>query len=655
MGKLLKPKEGDMSGLTLPRIIFSGTTSWNPNTVNNSSDNYDENTVEPVLDGKTFSQYAEWLLQMNSSGSDVNGSWNVFGEHSVAFSPVTVTGVQPAASGQDPLLGKPVQIAATGAPRMIDIDPYSPFTTNVVYGSFSLGDGSVGVSGPGAVRMASRWPNFTRNLNETNQLIIAGSMGVVWQAGLPKSSLSWNGVDQSPALTALREALDADPANQGLVFLFASYRTLYYQTASWQGQRITTPQELAAAYQTGFQSGNPAVSATLGRVGVWGPGELAGAPTGDLLLAPGRPVTTVANVSLARNVRPEGRLGQVAESAQQQKVLLGPAQARLDRKRNTVVLDFLATFPEADASLVKANLGTFVLQAAGADGHTTTIGEPIIFAEYDQQAYEAAGGIVEVSFADNPALADVIAGGSLQLVSASGAVALQQVSLVSETDQRGLWLDEATTGTIQVRTYQNGVTPPAEAVQLLVAPYDNNLNLIQDASQSVFEIIGADGQPLALAPVLPVGADGTTTFTVRPVQAGIGYYFFFPFTGTVAPTPPQSFQSIPPDRYFAALRALPFADELNTSTPDSALTWEFIYQNVLSTWDVVYPLMSTIIPLSSQQAVDQAAAAIAFRLDLDPSQATQYMPVTRDMAAGKKKLLLRYLALQHGQGTTPPA
>jgi len=641
-----------MSGLTLPRIIFSGTTQWNPNTVNNSPGNYDENDVEPVLRGGSFADYSKRLLQMNRSGSDVNGSWNVFGDHSVSFSPATVTGVEPSGSTQDPLVGKPVQITANGAPRMIDIDPYSPYTTNVVFGSFSLGDGSVGVSGPGAFRMASRWPDFARNLNldPNNQLIIAGSMGVIWQAALPKDSLTWNGTETSPALAALRAALEADPANQGLVFLFASYCTLYYQTASWNGQRLTTPQQLSSAYQSGFKSGNPAVSSMLGRVGVWGPGELASAPTGDLLLSPVQEVTT-ADLPLARNVRPEGRLGEIAEGAQQQQVLLGPAQARLDRSRYVVILDCIATFPEADPSLRKADVGTFTLQVVSSGGQTTPIGQPITPAQYNQQAYDSGGGIIEVSFADNPGLADTIAGGQLQLVSDSGAVALQQVSLFADTDQRGMWLDEGTTETIQVRTYLNGVTPPSEAAQLLVVPYDNNLDPIPetDPGQAIFEIVDASGQPLPLRPVLPVGADGTTTFTVRPLQAGIGYCFFFPFTGSVPPDLPSSVQNangIASEYSFTALRALPFDNELNQNTPDSDLTWQFIYQNVLSTWDVVYPLMSTIIPLSNQQAVDQAAAAIAFRVDLDPFQATQYMPITRDMSAGRKKLLLRYLALQ---------
>ena len=151
------------------------------------------------------------------------------------------------------------------------------------------------------------------------------------------------------------------------------------------------------------------------------------------------------------------------------------------------------------------------------------------------------------------------------------------------------------------------------------------------------------------SPVLPVGPDGSTTFTVRPLQAGLSNYLFFPFTGP-APTPPATLGALDPSQSFVALRALPFDDELNRRTPDSALTWQFIYQNVLSTWDVVYPLMSTIIPLSNQQDVDQAAPEIFVRVDLNPDESSKYMPVTRDMSAGKKKLLLRYLALQHAPG-----
>lgn len=642
-----------MSGLTLPRIIFSGTTNWNPNTVNNGPNTYDEVSVAPALNGMTLAQYAAWLVQLSPDGTDVNGSWNVYGDHSVIFSPVTVTGVQPATQGQDPLIGKPVQILSETTPRMIDIDPYSPYTTQIVFRTFSLGDGSVGVSGPGAVRLASRWPNFSRNLA---QLPIAGPMGVVWQAALPKASLTWNGLDQSPALAALRAALDADPANQGLVFLFASYRTLYYQTARWKGQPITDAQQLAAAYQDGFTGGNPAQSVTLGRVAVWGPGELASAPTGDRLLTPANQVTT-ADLAPSRGLRRSARPSEVAATTQP--VSLGPAQARLDSSRNVVILDFLATFPEADPSLKKADLGTFTLQVTGSGGQVTPIGAPITFADYDRQAYESGGGIVEVSFAADPALATTIAQGTLQLVSGSGTVALQQVSLVSETDQRGLWVDEATTAEVRVQTYQNGATPPAGTVQLLVAPYSfdasqGTFTLIQDATQAVFEILDGSGQPLPLAPILPVGPDGSTTFTVRSLQAGMGNYLFFPFTGP-APAPPPTLGALDPNQSFAALRALPFDDELNKQTPDSALTWDFIYQNVLSTWDVVYPLMSTIIPLSNQQDVDQAAGQILVRVDLNPDRSSKYMPVTRDMSAGKKKLLLRYLALQHAPGGTSPS
>ena len=76
--------------------------------------------------------------------------------------------------------------------------------------------------------------------------------------------------------------------------------------------------------------------------------------------------------------------------------------------------------------------------------------------------------------------------------------------------EQGFGDGQGTTETITVRTFQNGATPPSEQVQLLVAPYDEQLDLIQDASQAIFEIVDASGQPLPLAPALPVGPDGTT-------------------------------------------------------------------------------------------------------------------------------------------------
>src|SRR6185369_9501607 len=106
-----------MSILNLPRIVFSGYTDWNPNTVNNSATIYDEVTAEPVPQtGVAWDQFVAWLLESNGSTDpnalQPNGSWNVFGDHGVVFKNdagygATITGATLASGpvSSDPLIG----------------------------------------------------------------------------------------------------------------------------------------------------------------------------------------------------------------------------------------------------------------------------------------------------------------------------------------------------------------------------------------------------------------------------------------------------------------------------------------------------------------------------------------------------------------------
>jgi len=55
------------------------------------------------------------------------------------------------------------------------------------------------------------------------------------------------------------------------------------------------------------------------------------------------------------------------------------------------------------------------------------------------------------------------------------AIALSESPFVAETDQRGEYVDEGQTGSIDVHVYQNGV-PCGSGVQLVVAQYVMNQN-----------------------------------------------------------------------------------------------------------------------------------------------------------------------------------
>jgi hypothetical protein len=655
-----------MSVLSLPRFVFQGTTRWNPSTVNNGPNSYDETTAEPVFNpGVDPSNYDTWLKTYNSDPSvqNLNGSWNVYGDQGFNFVDATVTAIAPAAGqagGQDPLLGQPVQIAGLSyhagknppPGRLVDIDPYSPYTSQIFFQTITLGTTTVGVSGPGVSRMFSRWPNMARNLNQTKTLIIAGTMGVTWQATVAADQLTWYGLDQSPALAALKAAIEAD-GNQGLELRFASYRTLYYQTVTWQGNRVTTPQELSAAYLAGFQGSNPALSMTLGTIGIWGSGELSTTPTERVLL-PGAAVSAATPAANRRALQESRSLPMLAAAAPSRSVQLGTAFARMDTGRNVVTLDLLGTFPESDASLAKAHLGTFALQVVDADdpGNVVTLGQPLTYSDYAQQAYEAGGGIVEFPF--EPDQADLVANGLLQLVQSGGGgtppIALAEAALHAETDQRGVYVDQGETQSITVQVYERGVTPPPGDVQVLLAPYDDGLNSVSPAA-SLLELLDAQGNPLPDPPILTVGADGGASFSIAPRQPGIAYVFFLPFpAGTTPPAPPDIANAVQIPNSYAAVRALPFDNALLT-VPDSELTWDFIYQEVLLTYNLVYPLMSMVLNLGNEQTVNQNAEIIQTATSIEEFLSTLGMPVTREMSAGKRNVLDRYLALQQGGGS----
>jgi len=638
-----------MSVLNLPRFVFSGLTNWNPNTVNNTAQIYNEDTAAPVPQpGVPWDQFVNWLMKSNGqTGGNLqpNGSWNVFGDQGATFAGAKITNIT-LPSGpdpRDPLIGAGVQIVGllymdspNPAPaRLIDLEPYGPFSSQIFYETVTIGNNQVGVQGKGACRMFSRWPNFGRNLGA---LPIAGTMGVIWQTSIHNKDLKWFGLDRSPALKALKAAAESR-GNQGIVIQFASYRSLYYQTVTYQGKRVSNGGDLIAAYQAGFRGGNPAQSALTGLIGIWGPGELASAPT-QRLLAPNDPVTQARTALPVRSDhRPEASL-----TAAPQPVALGPAVALVDATRNAIAVDFIATFPEKDANLQKADLGTFLLQVVAADGTVSQIGNPLTPALYSKTNYDATAGVAEFSF--QPTQLNAINSGTLQLVQqGSNTVALLEEDLLAESDERGTYVDEGDTGKITIRVYQKG-GPPAANVQVLVAQYDVGGNLITKPADQIVEFTNVPASG-----VLNV-KNGAATLEFRPLQSGICYPFFFPFVGT-PPTPPATGFGSPAD-FFAVIRTLPFDNALEKNTPDNKLSFTFIYNQVLQTYDVIYPIMSLVRNLHDKNVVDAMAEQLKFAISLDTFQSTLYMPITRELSAGKRKLLQRYVNLLPNVPPDPP-
>jgi hypothetical protein len=60
--------------------------------------------------------------------------------------------------------------------------------------------------------------------------------------------------------------------------------------------------------------------------------------------------------------------------------------------------------------------------------------------------------------------------------------------------------------------------------------------------------------------------------------------------------------------------------------------------------------MSLILNLGDETTVDQNAAKIEYATSLQQFLTTLFMPITREMSAGKRDVLQRYLRLQQQGG-----
>ncbi|HLZ08533.1 MAG TPA: hypothetical protein VKT80_08100, partial [Chloroflexota bacterium] len=454
-----------------------------------------------------------------------------------------------------------------------------------------VSDPVIGFKAGPATRMFSRWPYQTRNIDYTFK---EGLVGCTWQAAAHNKDITWFGLDRSPVLQALHDAANSG-SNQGIVIRFSSYRTLYYVAAEWKGKRILNGLDLVAAYADGFVGDNPARSAMVGSIGVWEAGELASAQTGRVLM-PAQSAQLADSPAIAA---------------------LGPATAAVDAVRNVVTVDFIGTFPEQNVQLDKANFGTLQLQSVDATGAVTKIAD-VPYSAYNRVAYESNGGIVE--FPIPPGSAQKIAAGSIQLIQSDQTLSfpvLSQTQFVAETDDWGVYVDECETPAVTIKVTENGGAPGPGAM-IWFQQYDSDGNL---RTTPVVDVVDSNGKPAPIVEghtnggtlegqALPV-TNGAVTLRVRSLRPGACFLAFYPYRGQPPSSIPTSGFPLP-SSFYCAVRMLPFDNALEQNTPDSMLSWKFIYNNVLRVFDLVYPIMSQVRNLANLNVIEQMAEQLKF-------------------------------------------
>jgi hypothetical protein len=107
--------------------------------------------------------------------------------------------------------------------------------------------------------------------------------------------------------------------------------------------------------------------------------------------------------------------------------------------------------------------------------------------------------------------------------------------------------------------------------------------------------------------------------------------------------------------YYSVARVLPFDDGLmqqfvdcwnatgayaGTQPYNRLQAWRFIYGNILYVYDMIFPVMDLFMPLGDLVRVEGAIDQLMLMITEDMEVAsTLYMPVTRDLSAGKRRVL----------------
>lgn len=698
-----------MSVLSFPRVYFNGWMQWDVPTGNNNDYLPVYASAEAGLDwdflgkqhppitSENFREYFRaWAIEPhedscpaitsanpsdschNDPDSHMPSRWNYYGGAGSqfvqydAYRSLCVGGdiaYGQAAAADDPLLGLPVSISGNSfgghpsAARLVDINPKSPFCSQIFLAGLKIGDDDTYIGGAPITRMYSQF--FTAPRNISGALIIAGAIGTVFQTAVPRDKIESSNKGNSPLLEALLKAMRESNA-AGLMMQFSAYNTLYYQNGVFND---TTEQprncsEVSALYRQGKVFSQPAYSRVAGSLGVWLNGEAATAPNGHML------------VPYAKATPVGGEAGSQAPPAP---LTLGTLWGEVNADAACLSLNLVNAIPEYTLNGDKFDYGTISAGVLPDDGgEFKTIGN-FDFQSYNKAAYESRGGIVDVPFADGVTIEDVrewIAAGNLALQVDGKTICLER-PLVARTDSRGVYIDQCRTATFSVQVRYKNALPPA-GTKLRFAQYYPFPLALGSGSMALFGASAPSDEGDAVCATVPdkpyvdfpdgdiveVDAKGEATVRLAANDAGFPMLVYYPFTGGTTPPCPQDQLIFGFEDYakiaignasFSAIRVMPFDNDLlnqfvdrwngtgsyaGQPKYDRQLTWLFIYGKILYVYDMLYPVMDQFMPMGNLDRVEGAIDQLLMMIQEDwVDGSTLYMPVTRELSAAKRLIL----------------
>jgi hypothetical protein len=630
-----------MSLFDYPRINFKGTIQLNPGTANN--DDYaqqpsallpasygpyagqvlgliDSKTVQPRTYGMSDADFIAWVQQTHifdtPGGSSptaqiIPAEWNYYGGMESSDIAIAVVGVQagpaPSKVGADATAVIGATLSYSGTITDVNSEG-SPPATQFFIDSLSLQNGGTTLLTGTASKGACQWLNFYRNIN----LVADGGAG----------GYVYHVMRKSDAGTSIKLPGFDDPKIIGVICRYYLYRFSIGASANADIEKLYEKQQ-----------NNPAALQVVGTFApLFANEKIITGPVGRLLIANDTTIPT------PKGTQNNGNQGLIA---------LGPAV--LQCKGNAISADFSGTFPDyfktSSAPNPKYDFGPVTLVVSNATG-SAHVG-PVDYADTDSG--DRRGWIFDFDISSKPdaqkILQDPEAKFSLQ--HATYGTVLAETDYYFVSNQQGIYaeqngpgdsfLNQGTSEPATISVYHRGVElSPAQCPPISVWQYRS----IPIQSPGDVESIATNfkpGQPIQVDTSQP--GNFLLTFSI----------------GTAAGFPPQNYNTFMNPPYITnapsiSLRILPNDEDFsgyyvdpNAKQPvgNAQLTFDVVYQKVLRTYYLLYPVMNSFIPLNSEASVTASAGDILQMTDptQTPWMSSGFMPRTRDMSASRRTLL----------------
>ena len=443
---------------------------------------------------------------------------------------------------------------------------------------------------------ACQWLNFYRNVNLQAD---GGAGGYVYHV-----------IRKSQAGTSINIPGFDDPKVVGVILRYYLYRAV-------QGN---TKEQIEALYQN--QQNNPI---TLEIVGTLAPlyehENILTTPTGRLM------VSNQAQIPTPPGSQNNGNNGLVA---------LAPAVLR--RNGNVLSADFVGTFPDnfqSPTSNLKYNFGEVSLVVSA--GSSNAVVGTVEYANTSQG--DCRGWVFDFDISTNETARQVLedADATFKLVHFFLGTVLEETDYYFVSNQQAIYAEQFGTGSMflnqgtpepaSVTVFRRGqelsahTCPPITVWQYQSIPLQASGNAVPLSTNH------KPGQPIVVDTSQP--GNFLLTFSVNdeanPAPAGYPPQSYLTFMNPpfLTNSPSISLRILPNDEDFSRYYVDPDAEE---PVANCLLSFDVLYEKVLRTYYLLYPVMIKYVRLNSEQDVAKHAKAMlhddrAFIVDVDPLHA----------------------------------